>query len=60
VQEAKQAHRGALAAFIQESIVKPGAYIAPGFPNAMPPDFGTKIPPAQLQQLVQYLAQGQK
>ncbi|HEX4525261.1 MAG TPA: cytochrome c oxidase subunit II [Gaiellaceae bacterium] len=57
-QEAKQAHRGALEAFIEESIVKPGAYIAPGFPNAMPPNFGTQIPPDKLKQLVQYLAKG--
>lgn len=56
-QEAAQAHRGPLAAFIHESIVKPNAYIAPGYPpNVMPPTFGTQIPPAQLNQLVQYLA----
>jgi cytochrome c oxidase subunit 2 len=55
-QEAAQAKRGALAAFIRESIVKPGAYIAPGFPNAMPPTFGTQIPAAKLNQLVAYLA----
>jgi cytochrome c oxidase subunit 2 len=55
-QEAAQATRGALAAFIRESIVKPGAYIAPGFPNAMPPTFGTQIPGDKLNQLVAYLA----
>jgi cytochrome c oxidase subunit II len=56
-QFAAQAHRGALAAFIKESIVKPDAYIAPGYPpNVMPPNFGAQIPPAQLDQLVQYLA----
>ena len=58
--EAKQANRGALAAFIEESIVKPGAYIAPGYPNGMPPTFGTTIPPDKLKQLVQYLATGAK
>ncbi len=57
-QEAKQANRGALDAFIKESIVKPQAYIAPGFTDAMPHTFGTQIPPDKLQQLVQYLAKG--
>jgi hypothetical protein len=54
--EAAKANRGPLAAFIKESIVKPAAYIAPGYPNAMPPTFGTQIPPDKLDQLVQYLA----
>ena len=49
-----------LAAFIKESIVKPSAYIAPGFSNAMPATFGTQIPPDQLNQLVQYLEQSAK
>jgi cytochrome c oxidase subunit 2 len=55
-QEAAQAKQP-LAAFIKESIVKPDAYIAPGFPNAMPPTFGTQIPADKLNQLVQYLEQ---
>jgi cytochrome c oxidase subunit 2 len=49
-----------LATFIKESIVKPGAYIEPGYPNAMPPNFGTDIPPDKLSQLVQYLEQTAK
>jgi cytochrome c oxidase subunit 2 len=49
-----------LAAFIKESIVKPAAYIAPGYPNAMPPTFGTQIPADKLNQLVQYLEQKAK
>jgi len=57
-QLAKQANRGSLEAFIKESIVTPKAYIAPGFPDAMPPGFGTSIAPDKLQQLVQYLAKG--
>ncbi len=56
--EAAQAHRGALNAFIEESIVKPEAYIAPGFSDEMPHIFGTQIPPDKLKQLVQYLAKG--
>jgi cytochrome c oxidase subunit 2 len=55
-QEAAQAKQP-LASFIKESIVKPDAYIAPGFPNAMPPTFGTQIPADKLNQLVQYLEQ---
>ena len=58
VKEAQQAHRGALQAFIEESIVKPQAYIAPGFSDVMPHIFADQIPPAKLKQLVQYLAQG--
>jgi cytochrome c oxidase subunit 2 len=49
-----------LAAFIKESIVKPDAYIAPGYPNAMPPTFGTSIPADKLNQLVQYLEEKAK
>jgi cytochrome c oxidase subunit II len=59
----KQAAAGAnkpLAAFIKESIVKPDAYIAPGFSNAMPATFGTQIPADKLNQLVQYLEQSAK
>ena len=37
-----------LEAFIEESIVKPDAYIAPGFTDAMPHTFGTQIPPDKL------------
>jgi cytochrome c oxidase subunit 2 len=55
-QEAAQAKRGPLAAFIKESIVDPKAYLAPGFPNAMPPTFGTQIPADKLTQLADYLA----
>ncbi|MFL5964588.1 MAG: cytochrome c oxidase subunit II [Gaiellaceae bacterium] len=49
-----------LAAFIKESIVKPDAYIAPGYSNAMPATFGTQIPADKLNQLVQYLEQSAK
>jgi mono/diheme cytochrome c family protein len=55
-QEAAQANRGTLAAFIKESIVDPAAYIQPGYQNQMPAIFGQQIPPAKLSQLVQYLA----
>ena len=54
--EAAKANRGPLAQFVQESIVKPQAYLEPGFPDAMPHIFGNQIPPDKLKQLVQYLS----
>lgn len=46
-----------LDAFIQQSITDPDAYIAPGYqPGVMPPTFGTSLTKAQLDALVQYLA----
>jgi cytochrome c oxidase subunit II len=48
------------AAFIKESIVEPAAYIEPGYQDLMPHDFGTKIPPDNLNQLVQYLEESAK
>jgi cytochrome c oxidase subunit 2 len=59
-QYAAQAHRGSLNAFIRESIVDPAAYLQPGYKDLMPHTFGTSIPPSQLAQLVQYLAQNAK
>ena len=53
---AAKANRGPLAKFIEESIVKPGAYLAPGYSDAMPHIFDSQIPPDKLKQLVQYLA----
>ena len=40
---------------IRQSIVNPGAVIAPGYPNAMPSDYGTKISPEELNQLIDFL-----
>ena len=48
-----------LDAFIRESIVDPGKYIQPGFPNAMPSTFST-LPPEQIDALVKYLSAGAK
>jgi cytochrome c oxidase subunit II len=59
-QYATQANRGPLPAFVKESIVSPAVYIQPGYQNLMPPTFGTQIPPAQLNQLVQYLVSNAK
>jgi cytochrome c oxidase subunit II len=52
---AKQAGKP-LPEFVRESIVDPGAYIQPGFPNAMPTTF-KNLPKSQLDALVQYLIQ---
>ena len=59
-QYAAKANRGPLSKFIEESIVKPQAYLEPGYPDAMPHIFGSQIPPDKLKQLVQYLSGGAK
>ncbi len=47
-----------LEAFIKESIITPGAYIAPGYKDGiMPPSFGTSLKPQQLADLVAFLNQ---
>lgn len=53
--DAKKAHMP-LAAFVHESIVKPGAYISPGYPNVMPKNFGKKLTKTQLDALVSFIA----
>lgn len=58
--EAKKANRGPLDEFVKQSIVDPAAYIAPGFPNAMPPTFGQKLSAQQVADLVAFLTQGAK
>ena len=50
-----------LESFVQDSIVKPNAYIQPGYhPNVMPPTFGTSLSKPQLDALVQYLVSASK
>jgi cytochrome c oxidase subunit 2 len=47
----------ALPAFINESITKPNAFIAPGYPaNVMPQNFSQILTATQIQSLVAYLA----
>jgi mono/diheme cytochrome c family protein len=53
--DAKKAHMP-LAPFVRESIVKPSAYISPGYPDVMPKNFGTKLTKAQLDALVSFIA----
>ena len=48
--------KGKAAAFVRESIVDPNKQIAKGFqPNIMPADFGQKLTPKQIQDLVAFL-----
>jgi len=47
----------ALDKFIKESIVDPEAYLAKGYPGGiMPPDFGTRLTPTQINDLVAFIA----
>ncbi|MGZ4463284.1 MAG: c-type cytochrome, partial [Gaiellaceae bacterium] len=57
--DATRANRGSLAKYTQESIVDPGAYIAPGFQNLMPATFGQTLKSQQIADLVAFLS-GQK
>jgi mono/diheme cytochrome c family protein len=51
--------KGKDAAFVRESIVDPNKTIANGYtPNIMPGDFGQKLTPEQLDDLVAFLTQG--
>lgn len=59
-QFAAKAGHGSLAAFVKESILKPQAYLEPGFPDGMPHIYDSQIPADKLDQLVQYLAGGSK
>jgi cytochrome c oxidase subunit II len=58
--DAAKANRGTLTQYIDESIVKPEAYIVPGYPDQMPRIYAQQIPPDKLKQLVQYLEQSAK
>ena len=57
--EAAQKAGQPLEDFIRQSIVNPSAYIAPGYPNAMPGTFAA-LPQKQIDALVSYLAKGSK
>jgi mono/diheme cytochrome c family protein len=54
-----EALQGKDAAFVRESIVDPNKEIASGYaPNVMPQDFGQKLTPKQIDDLVAFLTQG--
>jgi cytochrome c oxidase subunit 2 len=46
--------------FVRESIVDPAAYLAKGYDDAMPHNFGETIPPKDLDALVQFLVKESK
>ena len=51
--------KGMPAAYIRESIVDPGKVAAAGFTTGMmPDDFGSRIPPAELDALVEFIRSG--
>jgi hypothetical protein len=51
--------KGMPASYIRESIVNPGKVAAAGFSTGMmPEDYGARIPPADLDALVEYLRSG--
>jgi len=57
--DAQKANRGSLAQYIKESIVDPGAYVVPGFPNGvMPTNFGS-LGDQKISNLVAFLTAGQ-
>ncbi len=53
--DATKAHMP-LAAFVRESILKPSAYISPGYKDLMPKNFSTKLTKAQLDAIVSFIA----
>jgi cytochrome c551/c552 len=44
-----------LAAFVKESIVKPSAYLSPGYKDLMPKTFGSSLSAAKIDALVNYI-----
>ncbi len=54
-----EALKGKDAAFVRESIVEPNKEVAKGYPpGVMPQDFGQKLTPTQLADLMAFLTQG--
>jgi cytochrome c oxidase subunit 2 len=56
--EAAQTAGKPLEDFVHESIVDPGAYLAPGYQDIMPHTYKDQLQPNQLDALVQYLVKG--
>ncbi|HEU5288042.1 MAG TPA: cytochrome c [Candidatus Limnocylindria bacterium] len=42
--------------YLRQSIVEPGSYVVPGYPDSMPRGLGDRISPEDLADLVQYLS----
>src|SRR5262249_47760519 len=53
--DATKAHKGALSAYVKQSIEDPNAYVVPGFPPNVMPVFKDKLSDSQINDLVKYL-----
>ncbi len=42
--------------YLRQSVVDPGSYVVPGYPDSMPRGLGDRISPEDLADLVQYLS----
>jgi mono/diheme cytochrome c family protein len=57
--DAKKANRGSLAAYAKESIVDPGAYVAPGYSNGVMPANFASLGDQKIADLVAFITSGQ-
>src|SRR5713226_3266934 len=55
--DAQKANQGPLDQYTFESIKNPGAYVVPGYPNGVMPNFGSTLSDKQISDLVAYLTQ---
>jgi mono/diheme cytochrome c family protein len=53
--DAKKANKGPLPVYTKESIEDPGAYVVPGFPNGVMPEYKGRLTDAQINDLVKFL-----
>jgi mono/diheme cytochrome c family protein len=53
--DAQKAHRGALDAYVKESIEDPDAYVVPGFSKGVMPPFKGKLTDSQINDLAEFL-----
>jgi mono/diheme cytochrome c family protein len=56
--DAKKANQGPLAVYAVESIKNPGAYVVPGFPNGVMPNYGSQLSDQQIADLAAFLTKG--
>jgi mono/diheme cytochrome c family protein len=55
--DAQKANRGALPAYVKESIVDPNAYVVAGFPKGVMPQNFSQLGPSKINDLVAFLSQ---
>jgi len=53
--DAKKANQGPLPDYVSTSIKNPGAYVVPGFPNGVMPNYGGQLTDQQVADLVAFL-----